>query len=157
MTSRMYEEHFEHQILGLLHLTRKIKNAWFANEGVLDLDEMIQKLIEYHDINTYKLFNHCFGPMSSSFKTLPTTQQQKIIKFCGDIDLYVSFVNLLNSNDSGLKYLDLVEGTGDVPKPGDTVRVHYTGWLDDFNSEKKFDSSYDRRSPLVFKVESRNH
>ncbi|GEM_PF-2644767 len=100
MTSRMYEEHFEHQILGLLHLTRKIKNAWFANEGVLDLDEMIQKLIEYHDINTYKLFNHCFGPMSSSFKTLPTTQQQKIIKFCGDIDLYVSFVNLLNSNDS---------------------------------------------------------
>jgi FKBP-type peptidyl-prolyl cis-trans isomerase len=30
--------------------------------------------------------------------------------------------------------------------------VHYTGWLDDFESEKKFDSSYDRRSPLVFKV-----
>jgi len=56
--------------------------------------------------------------------------------------------------DSGLKYLDLVEGTGSVPKPGDTVRVHYTGWLDEFNGEKKFDSSYDRRSPLVFKVVS---
>lgn len=25
-------------------------------------------------------------------------------------------------------------------------------WLDAFDSEKKFDSSYDRRSPLVFKV-----
>lgn len=56
--------------------------------------------------------------------------------------------------DSGLRYLDLVEGTGNTPKPGDTVRVHYTGWLDDFNSDKKFDSSYDRRSPLVFKVSS---
>jgi FKBP-type peptidyl-prolyl cis-trans isomerase len=43
-------------------------------------------------------------------------------------------------------------GDGAVPIPGDTVRVHYTGWLEDFESEKKFDSSYDRRKPLVFKV-----
>jgi peptidylprolyl isomerase len=56
------------------------------------------------------------------------------------------------TTDSGLKYLDLKEGTGEVPKPGDIVRVHYTGWLDGFESEKKFDSSYDRRSPLSFPV-----
>ena len=43
-------------------------------------------------------------------------------------------------------------GEGQVPIPGDSVRVHYTGWLDNFESEKKFDSSYDRRSPLVFTV-----
>jgi len=54
--------------------------------------------------------------------------------------------------ESGLKYKDTKIGTGDQPVPGDTVRVHYTGWLEDFESEKKFDSSYDRRSPLVFKV-----
>jgi len=53
---------------------------------------------------------------------------------------------------SGLKYQDIKVGEGASPLPGDTVRVHYTGWLDDFNGEKKFDSSYDRRSPLVFKV-----
>ena len=53
---------------------------------------------------------------------------------------------------SGLKYQDLKVGDGASPLPGDTVRVHYTGWLDDFNGEKKFDSSYDRRSPLVFKA-----
>lgn len=35
------------------------------------------------------------------------------------------------------------------------MRVHYTGWLDDFESEKKFDSSYDRRSPLSFPVGTR--
>jgi peptidylprolyl isomerase len=56
------------------------------------------------------------------------------------------------TTDSGLKYRDTKVGDGDMPYPGDTVRVHYTGWLDDFESEKKFDSSYDRRSPLVFKV-----
>jgi peptidylprolyl isomerase len=56
------------------------------------------------------------------------------------------------TTDSGLKYRDTKVGTGEMPQPGDTVRVHYTGWLDDFESEKKFDSSYDRRSPLVFKV-----
>lgn len=56
------------------------------------------------------------------------------------------------TTDSGLKYYDIKEGDGNFPKPGDTVRVHYTGWLDNFESEKKFDSSYDRRSPLVFPV-----
>lgn len=54
--------------------------------------------------------------------------------------------------ESGLKYRDITVGAGESPIPGSTVRVNYTGWLDDFNSEKKFDSSYDRRKPLVFKV-----
>ena len=95
---------------------------------------------------------------------------------------------------SGLKYLEVKEGTGAVPTPGQTVQVraspthapprhrfgrrapadhaslslaqwtsqplltcyrsqvHYTGWLDGFDSSKKFDSSYDRRKPLSFAV-----
>ena len=32
---------------------------------------------------------------------------------------------------SGLKYTDLVIGTGAQPKTGQTVIVHYTGWLTD--------------------------
>ena len=50
---------------------------------------------------------------------------------------------------SGLGYVDLVEGTGPTPKTGDNVRVHYTGWL---KSGEKFDSSHDRREPLVFPI-----
>jgi FKBP-type peptidyl-prolyl cis-trans isomerase len=41
---------------------------------------------------------------------------------------------------SGLKYKDLMVGTGKEVKPNDTVVVHYTGWLRDGT---KFDSSYD--------------
>lgn len=39
---------------------------------------------------------------------------------------------------SGLKYEDLVEGTGEMPKKGQTVSVHYAGWL---TNGKQFDSS----------------
>jgi hypothetical protein len=42
---------------------------------------------------------------------------------------------------SGLKYEDLKEGTGTAAGKGDTVEVHYTGWL---TSGKKFDSSLNR-------------
>jgi FKBP-type peptidyl-prolyl cis-trans isomerase len=46
---------------------------------------------------------------------------------------------------SGLKYQDLVVGTGAEAAAGKTVSVHYTGWLTDGT---KFDSSVDRGQPL---------
>lgn len=48
---------------------------------------------------------------------------------------------------SGLKYEDLVVGSGPEAKAGDTVQVHYTGWLTDGT---KFDSSLDRGQPFEF-------
>ena len=48
---------------------------------------------------------------------------------------------------SGLKYVDVKVGNGAVPKAGQTVEVHYTGWLTD---GKKFDSSKDRGTPFSF-------
>jgi FKBP-type peptidyl-prolyl cis-trans isomerase len=52
---------------------------------------------------------------------------------------------------SGLKYVDQKEGTGAEAKKGDTVEVHYTGWLyQDGKIGKKFDSSVDRKEPFVF-------
>jgi peptidylprolyl isomerase len=50
---------------------------------------------------------------------------------------------------TGLEYVDLFEGTGARPKSGDTVSVHYTGWL---KSGTKFDSSVDRGSPFEFPI-----
>lgn len=50
---------------------------------------------------------------------------------------------------TGLKVVDLKVGTGDSPKSGQGVSVHYTGWLEDGT---KFDSSVDRGEPFVFVI-----
>jgi FKBP-type peptidyl-prolyl cis-trans isomerase FkpA len=50
---------------------------------------------------------------------------------------------------SGLKYYELKPGKGAEAKAGQTVHVHYTGWL---TNGKKFDSSVDRGDPFVFKL-----
>ncbi|MCH8907215.1 MAG: FKBP-type peptidyl-prolyl cis-trans isomerase [Candidatus Heimdallarchaeota archaeon] len=44
---------------------------------------------------------------------------------------------------------DLKIGNGASPKNGNTVVVHYTGWL---INGKKFDSSVDRNKPFEFKI-----
>ncbi len=51
--------------------------------------------------------------------------------------------------ESGLKYYDLIPGTGDMPAKGQTVIVHYTGWLEDGT---QFDSSLDRGEPFSFQL-----
>lgn len=53
------------------------------------------------------------------------------------------------TTSSGLKYTDLVVGTGDTPQRGQTVTVHYTGTL---ANGKKFDSSLDRGTPADFRI-----
>jgi peptidylprolyl isomerase len=53
------------------------------------------------------------------------------------------------TTSSGLKYVDLVEGTGTTPKTGQTVKVHYTGTLE---NGTKFDSSRDRGTPFETKI-----
>jgi glutamyl-Q tRNA(Asp) synthetase len=60
----------------------------------------------------------------------------------------------MTTTASGLQYEDTQIGTGDVAKSGQSVTVHYTGWLADPSAPngrgKKFDSSKDRGDPFVF-------
>ena len=50
---------------------------------------------------------------------------------------------------SGLQYKVIKSGTGPLPKPTDTVKVHYTGTLVDGTV---FDSSVERGTPATFPV-----
>lgn len=50
---------------------------------------------------------------------------------------------------SGLKYLDKVVGTGESPRPGQNVTVHYAGTL---TNGAKVDSSVDRGQPYTFQI-----
>ncbi len=54
---------------------------------------------------------------------------------------------------SGLQIIDIKEGAGASPKPGQTCVMHYTGWLYE-NGKKgsKFDSSVDRKEPFEFPI-----
>lgn len=53
------------------------------------------------------------------------------------------------TTQSGLQYEELLEGQGASPQAGQTVSVHYTGWLTDGT---KFDSSVDRGQPFEFQI-----
>lgn len=62
------------------------------------------------------------------------------------MDSFVMPANL-QSTPSGLQYVVDQPGTGAQPRGGQTVSVHYTGWLTDGT---KFDSSRDRNKPFEF-------
>ena len=55
-----------------------------------------------------------------------------------------------SSTPSGLQYKIIEPGFGVKPLSGQKIKAHYAGYL--YPSAAKFDSSYDRRSPLEFQV-----
>lgn len=53
------------------------------------------------------------------------------------------------TSSTGLKFKDAKVGEGPRPQAGQTVVVHYTGWL---TNGQKFDSSVDRGQPFEFQL-----
>lgn len=59
----------------------------------------------------------------------------------------------MTTTSSGLQYEDTVIGAGALATKGQSVTVHYTGWLyNDDVQGAKFDSSKDRNDPFVFSL-----
>ena len=57
-----------------------------------------------------------------------------------------------HTTPSGVQYVDLLSGSGAEPHDGQTVIVHFTGWLADGT---QFDSSRVRGKPFGFQLGSR--
>lgn len=53
------------------------------------------------------------------------------------------------TTNSGLKIHDVTVGTGETPKPGQTVVVHYIGWLE---NGKEFNNSHKLGRPAEFQM-----
>lgn len=62
-------------------------------------------------------------------------------------DVELADLNDAAKSEFGIE--DLRVGTGQEAKVGDTVEMHYTGWL---KNGTKFDSSLDRGRPFVFRL-----
>jgi FKBP-type peptidyl-prolyl cis-trans isomerase FkpA len=64
--------------------------------------------------------------------------------------------NMADSGITALQSQDVTPGTGAEAAKGQTVRVHYTGWLYDSAAGdkrgRKFDSSKDRNEPFEFRL-----
>ncbi|QDZ38868.1 FKBP-type peptidyl-prolyl cis-trans isomerase [Euhalothece natronophila Z-M001] len=88
------------------------------------------------------------SPMSSETVTETANTEETLIALSLED---VTEKEEVKTTESGLRYVDVKEGEGEVPKKGDTVVVHYTGSLAD---GKKFDSSRDRDRPFSFKLGS---
>ncbi len=59
----------------------------------------------------------------------------------------------MTSTASGLEYEDTIVGAGELATKGQSVTVHYTGWLYNNGVQgAKFDSSKDRNDPFVFSL-----
>lgn len=63
------------------------------------------------------------------------------------LDVITPLAELPSTSVKELNVEDLVVGTGAEAKAGNTISVHYTGWLEDGT---KFDSSLDKGKPIKF-------
>lgn len=71
-------------------------------------------------------------PPAPKMEAMPEIQKDKIV-----------------TTKSGLKYVDVVVGTGESIKKGDLAMVQYTGWL---KNGKVFDSSKTKGEPFSFSL-----
>lgn len=82
------------------------------------------------------------GP--SSLDTAAVTGQPEQLEYAPELDVDL---DAMERAESGLHVRVLAEGSGATAAPGDTVVVHYTGWLPNGD---RFDGSRERGEPATF-------
>jgi FKBP-type peptidyl-prolyl cis-trans isomerase len=97
-----------------------------------------------------------FSNRSFSFTLGRMRNLLTLITLCLILTIAAAGQAKMTTTKSGLKYVDQQVGTGDVAMKGNTVSVHYTGWLYvDGKRGAKFDSSLDRNMPFQFRLGAR--
>lgn len=101
----------------------------------------IYKKVDYKNISYDKINNFVDAKRKLNVKDEKEKGQKYLEKFVKE--------KKAKKYESGLVMLVLREGNGPQPKSDDTVKVHYRGY---FVDGKEFDSSYERKQPVEFKL-----
>lgn len=83
-------------------------------------------------------------PPNTDIKLVVELKEVKEVKM---VQKWAVEEKLFNTTPTGLKYAIVKTGLGEKAKAGDTVEVHYSGYLE---NGKKFDSSVERDEPIKF-------
>lgn len=83
----------------------------------------------------------------------------KTLRFFLTLPLILGLINVCiadghtRSTDSGVRYQDLVVGSGVPAAPNDVATIHFIVWIDDNGAKgQTLISSYDRGKPVAFKI-----
>lgn len=88
-------------------------------------------------------------PSELNIAQAPSTEASDLMNPAESPSEVAPVADNLVTTESGLQYVELVEGTGAIPQTGQTVVVHYVGTLEDGT---QFDSSRDRNRPFSFRL-----
>lgn len=88
-------------------------------------------------------------PAELNIAQAPSTEASDLMNPAESPSEVAPVADNLVTTESGLQYVELVEGTGAIPQTGQTVVVHYVGTLEDGT---QFDSSRDRNRPFSFRL-----
>uniref|UniRef100_A0A7S0YIP7 peptidylprolyl isomerase n=1 Tax=Polytomella parva TaxID=51329 RepID=A0A7S0YIP7_9CHLO len=87
--------------------------------------------------------------LASKFKSFPLYQRSHLNKLRASFHNSQSQMSEFKTSNSGIQYVDILEGSGPSPSKGETIKCHYRGTL---TNGKQFDASYDRGRPLSFRI-----
>jgi peptidylprolyl isomerase len=134
----------KHTVFGKVAKGQDVVNAIVQNDIIRKV-EILRIGREAQDFKTDQAaFDQALARINDEQKEARSKQQKEIDKLINE-----KWPGAVTS-PTGLRNLVKEEGTGEAPKKGTTVSVHYTGRL--LENGKKFDSSYDRGEPIRFKV-----
>ncbi len=111
----------------------------------IEQGDVIEKITILREGKVARKFNALEVFKNSQLEAEKKADEQKKL----DEERLIEISKDATETSSGLLYFILSEGSGDTPKVGSNVSVHYSGFLLDGT---KFDSSYDRGQPITFPI-----
>ena len=131
----------KHTVFGNVVEGQNVVDSIVQNDEIISIT-IIRKGAKAENFNAKEVFE------SEQAKIL-ADEQARIEKFEQEFE---KLTKDATETSSGLKYIITENGEGSKPKIGQTVVVHYTGFLMDGT---KFDSSLDRNTPFEFPLGQR--